>query len=62
MTFQAGPHSIRGPVPHYGAVPPGEPLAILGSMGYYEIAVRNGSAAIQLGLASGSAVSARPAG
>ncbi len=40
----------------YGEVPPGEALALIGSSGRLEIAVRNGSAAARLGLAPGDPI------
>lgn len=40
----------------YGGVAPGEPLALIGSSGLLEIAVRNGSAAARLGLKVGNIV------
>ncbi|MBU6366618.1 MAG: SAM-dependent chlorinase/fluorinase [Gemmatimonadetes bacterium] len=46
----------------YGDVPPGAPLALVGSSGLVEIAVRNGSAASRFGMARGQRVvlTARP--
>jgi S-adenosylmethionine hydrolase len=41
----------------YGDVPPGAGLALVGSFGLLEIAVRDGSAASVLGLAQGASVS-----
>jgi hypothetical protein len=47
-----------GPLRHtYGDVPQGEPLALIGSSGLLEIAVRDGSAAQVLGLKVGDEVS-----
>jgi S-adenosyl-L-methionine hydrolase (adenosine-forming) len=43
----------------YGDVAPGEPLALIGSHGFVEIAVRDGSAANLLGLQRGAALSVR---
>lgn len=40
----------------YGDVPPGAPLALVGSSGLVEVAVRNGSAAVRFGMARGQAV------
>jgi len=40
----------------YGDFSPGQALALIGSSGYLEIAVRNGSAAKKLGLRTGDAV------
>ncbi|MFH5805920.1 S-adenosyl-l-methionine hydroxide adenosyltransferase family protein [Alienimonas sp. DA493] len=45
----------------YGEVVEGEPLALIGSNGRWEIAVRNGSAAAVLNAAAGAAVTFRPA-
>jgi S-adenosyl-L-methionine hydrolase (adenosine-forming) len=49
----------KGPIPirsHYGAVPPGRPVAVWGSTGFLEIAVNGQSAAERLGLACGNPV------
>lgn len=46
----------------YADVAPGEALALMGSSGLIEIAVREGSAARRLGLARGAPVVLRPAG
>jgi hypothetical protein len=43
-------------VTSYESVPPGALLAIVGSSGYLEISVREGSAAERLGLKSGDTV------
>lgn len=43
-------------VPTYGMVGEGEPLALVGSHGYLEIAVRRGNAAAEFGLESGTPV------
>jgi S-adenosylmethionine hydrolase len=40
----------------YGAVAPGDPLAVIGSSGFVEIAVNQGNAANQLSLRTGSEV------
>lgn len=40
----------------YGDVPPGAPLALVGSSGLVELAVRNGSAASRFGMARGQRV------
>jgi hypothetical protein len=45
----------------YGDVPPGTPVAIIGSSGLIEVAVRDGNAARQLSLTRGSVVSFRAA-
>lgn len=57
--FTVKRRTIRGPVTHYGAVPAGELLAIVGSLDRYEIAVNRGSAAERLGLRRGDRVAAR---
>ena len=50
---------LRGLAGSYDAVKSGEPLALIGSQGYCEIAIRDGSAAEALGLSPGDAVVAR---
>jgi S-adenosylmethionine hydrolase len=45
----------------YGDVPPGAPLALVGSSGLVEVAVRNGSAASRFGMARGQRVVLRGA-
>lgn len=57
-TFTAGDARLPGPASHYGAVPAGAPLVVLGSLGFYEIAVNGGSAAASLGLREGDPVTA----
>ena len=47
---------IHGLAPTYAAVAPGEPVALIGSTGYLELAVREGSAAQRFGIAIGDAV------
>lgn len=66
--FPTGPHSVSIAgvslaeiVSAYAAVPDGAPLAIVGSWGLVEVAVRNGSAAAQLGAAAGTPVTVRGA-
>ncbi len=44
---------------YYAEVAPGQPLALIGSGGYLEIAVNGGSAAQVLGLQIGDAVEVR---
>jgi S-adenosylmethionine hydrolase len=44
----------------YADVPEGEPIAVVGSTGLIEIAVRNGSGAAAMGLERGSVVVVRP--
>ena len=46
----------------YAEAAPGEPLALVGSQGHLEIAVREGSAAHRLGLRPGDQVLVRPGG
>ena len=58
VTFRVGGQALRGPATHYGAAAEGEALVVLGSLGYYEVAVNRGSAAEVLALRRGSAVSA----
>ncbi len=58
--FRVGERSFPGPSTHYAAVPSGEPLVVLGSLGYYEVAVNGGSAAELLGLSRGTAVAVSP--
>jgi len=41
---------IRGLAPTYASVPPGDLVALIGSLGYLEIAIREGNAAQQLGI------------
>lgn len=57
--FRASERNLGVPATHYGAVPPGEPLVVLGSMGYYEVAVNGGSAARSLSLGVGQAIHVR---
>lgn len=51
---------IRGLVPTYAMVAPGAPVVLIGSVGYLEIAVREGSAACQMGIEVGEQVVVRP--
>ncbi len=44
----------------YAEVQPGEPVCVVGSSGFIEVAVRNGSAARLLGLARGAKLVVRP--
>jgi hypothetical protein len=44
----------------YADVAPGEPLALIGSTGQLEVAVRNGNAAQTLGIVAGSSVLVQP--
>lgn len=53
----------RIPMGHtYGDRPPGDPLMLVGSHGWVEVAVNQGHAASQLGLRVGSPVTLRPTG
>jgi hypothetical protein len=59
--LEVGSVVVEGPVTHYGAVAQGEPLVVLGSLGFYELAVNRGSAAARYGVRRGDAVRARGA-
>lgn len=59
VTFEIDGHTIGGPSTHYGAVPPGEPLVLVGSMGFYEVSVNRASAAECLGISRGARITAR---
>ncbi|MFQ5810663.1 MAG: S-adenosyl-l-methionine hydroxide adenosyltransferase family protein, partial [Armatimonadota bacterium] len=61
IRFSIGERTIEGLSRSYADVPEGEPVALVGSWGYVEISIRNGSAAEQLGLCRGDAVTARRA-
>jgi S-adenosylmethionine hydrolase len=50
----AGPRRIHAIARHYAEHGPGEPFLIVGSAGYYEISVSQGSAAKLLGCAAGA--------
>jgi S-adenosyl-L-methionine hydrolase (adenosine-forming) len=54
--IRIGETRLRGPAPSYAAVPPGELVAVVGSWGLLEIAVRNGSASARLGASKGERV------
>jgi S-adenosylmethionine hydrolase len=56
----AGSKRLCATAPFYGAVPVGRPLAVTGSTGFLEIAVRGASAADHFRLGVGGKVSARP--
>lgn len=58
--FHIAGRLINGLSPTYAAVAPGEILALIGSSGQLEIAVRNGSAAQQLGVQAGEPIAAMP--
>ncbi len=57
-----GPCRLRGLVRTYAEGQPGRPLALIGSHGRLEIALREDSAAVRLGLRIGDAVRVQPAG
>jgi S-adenosylmethionine hydrolase len=58
--LEAGPVHMAGPASHYGAVPEGDPVVVLDSLGFYELAVNRGSAAERYGLRRGDRVVLRP--
>ncbi|MCE5242812.1 MAG: SAM-dependent chlorinase/fluorinase [Desulfobacteraceae bacterium] len=51
--FRIGPHTIQGISDTYGHVPPGQPLALIGSTGHVEIAVNLGNASAVLAIRTG---------
>lgn len=57
--IEVGSHVISGTSSSYSAVAPGMALALIGSSGYLEVAIREGSAAGVLGLERGDPVSYR---
>jgi S-adenosyl-L-methionine hydrolase (adenosine-forming) len=59
VAFGVGGRRIDGPSSHYGAVPAGELVVVLGSAGLYEIAIHRGDAAATLELRVGSPVEAQ---
>ena len=56
FTLQAGHRFIPGPANCYSTVRVGEPTIVLGSWGYFEVAIRDGAAALLLGLQRGCPV------
>lgn len=60
FTIEIAGRSVDGPSPHFEAVAEGELLALPGSAGLIEIAVRNGSAASSLGARAGEPLRVRP--
>jgi S-adenosylmethionine hydrolase len=56
MQIRIGAHSLSGVQQTYGAVAPGEPLALINSAGLLEVAVRDGSATRVLGASVGDVV------
>jgi S-adenosyl-L-methionine hydrolase (adenosine-forming) len=59
MIVQVGGHTFEPIRPTYTGVQPGQPLALINSAGQLEIAINQGHAARQLGLAIGDPVSVR---
>lgn len=57
--FEIPGASLAGPATHYGAAPPGEPVVVVDSFGFYEIAVNRGNAAERFGLRPGTPVTVR---
>ena len=57
FNFRVGGLFISGPVNCYSSVQAGEPTIQLGSWGYFEVAIRDGDAALLLGLQRASPVS-----
>jgi S-adenosylmethionine hydrolase len=56
LSVSIGDTRVAGPVKTYAAVAPGMPLALVGSWGMLEIAVRNGSAAATFAAGPGTPV------
>jgi S-adenosylmethionine hydrolase len=56
FSLLAGGHEVEVLVRHYAEAPPGELVAIVGSGGYLEVSVNQGSASRQLGCQTGAAV------
>lgn len=56
IVLMAGVHSIEKFVRTYGDAPRGEPVAMVGSSGYVEIALNQGNAAKSLGLGTGASL------
>ena len=54
--LRIGPHSIHGLADTYGEVPPGQPLALIGSSEHLEIAVHLGNASAALSIRIGDSV------
>jgi S-adenosylmethionine hydrolase len=61
VRFEIAGQALPGPSTHYGAAPAGSLVVVLGSFGYYEIAVNEGNAAIALGIGRGARIQARAA-
>ncbi len=60
ITVEVAGHRIHGLAPTYAAVAPGNLVALIGSAGYLEVAIREGNAARQLGIEVGERVVIRP--
>lgn len=58
--IEAGGTVIHGLSDSYSQAPEGRPLALFGSSGHLEIAVRNGNARAQLGVEVGDRITIRP--
>lgn len=56
LEVQAGESSSMPLAPFYAAVPVGKPVAVVGSTGFLEIAIRGGAASATLGLQTGTTV------
>jgi hypothetical protein len=56
FTIEVGGRFITGPAKCYRTVCPGEPTIVLGSWGYFEVAIRDGAASLLLGLQRGCPV------
>jgi S-adenosylmethionine hydrolase len=56
FSFAFGPVEVTAMARNYSERPPGELFAILGSSGYYEVSLSQGSAAKTIGCESGAAV------
>jgi S-adenosylmethionine hydrolase len=57
--LEAGSARVPGPACHYAAVADGEPVVVLDSLGFYELAVNRGSAAERYSLRRGDRVVVR---
>ena len=56
ITVDCKGHLIQGLSAYYAQAPPGQPIALIGSAGFLEIALREGSAEKDLGLRRGSSL------
>jgi S-adenosylmethionine hydrolase len=59
VSIDVGPHGVAPVVSAYEAVGPGQPIGIVGSSGYLEMSIREGSAAETLNLALGDTITLR---